>query len=48
MQEWEYKIAESLDESDLNELGEDGWELVAVTSNDSGSPLYFYFKRPTD
>ncbi|HMO80884.1 MAG TPA: hypothetical protein PKD24_08830 [Pyrinomonadaceae bacterium] len=31
MQKWEYKTAdELLDDKAMNELGEEGWELVAV------------------
>jgi hypothetical protein len=39
---WEYKVVTSagyLDEQDLNALGKEGWELVAVFENT------FYFKR---
>jgi hypothetical protein len=40
----------SFDSRTLNELGEDGWELVNVKSqrpNDSGYHHYIYFlKRP--
>lgn len=48
MQKWEYRVEECLGDYQLDKLGEQGWELVAVTSNDSGSPLKFYFKRPKD
>ena len=49
---WEYKrIARDLeneqllDESELNDLGAEGWELV--TSVTSGSIVTFYFRRPS-
>jgi len=43
MQEWEYKIVQinNRRELELNRLGEQGWELVAV--DELG---YYYFKRP--
>ena len=47
MQKWEYMSKSGdLDDFDLDELGENGWELVAVTSNEFGQPGTFYFKRP--
>jgi hypothetical protein len=50
MQKWEYKIVEGAywpdDEGLINKLGGEGWELVTVTFNDSGSPKLYYFKRP--
>ena len=44
MQKWEYKIADFLisdvrDEPTFNELGDEGWELVAVVHDTSGSIL---------
>jgi hypothetical protein len=36
---WEYRVAPHLDETALNELGLDGWELVAVAGET------FYLKR---
>ena len=49
-QRWQYKImtfstseAADLTEADLNELGDDGWELASVLPT-SGS-VRFYFKR---
>lgn len=41
MQKWEYLIAGVMEPKRLNELGEQGWELVAVTETHT-----FYFKRP--
>ena len=32
MQKWEYKIIALHSESDLNRLGDQGWELVGVAS----------------
>ena len=44
---WEYYVIEVserfVSDVDLNGLGEDGWELVAVVSSDR---FYLYFKRP--
>lgn len=46
---WEYRdvIREQedglLDESDLNTLGAEGWELAGVAQQ--GSRVHFYFKR---
>jgi uncharacterized protein GlcG (DUF336 family) len=31
---------------DLNELGEDGWELVHISAVDAHGNQVFYFKRP--
>ena len=44
MQKWEYKIVTRADESEINLLGEQGWELVSVTEN--LSYFTFVFKRP--
>jgi hypothetical protein len=47
MQKWEYKTTDSLDEQSMNQLGNEGWELVSVTSeNDWSQYRYLYFKRP--
>ena len=39
MTKWEYLVVDRREVS-LNEMGEDGWELAAVTENSH------YFKRP--
>ena len=46
MEQWEYKVMRGApiqssvkDEKMLNDLGEQGWELVSVYG------VYFYFKR---
>ncbi len=50
---WEYKIVGSTmglqpkREEQLNELGKEGWMLVAVIDCGSGS-VTFYLKRPKD
>ncbi|HMF57079.1 MAG TPA: hypothetical protein VK619_12115 [Pyrinomonadaceae bacterium] len=41
-QKWEYK--ESCSSRDMNKLGDEGWELVATTSN--GAVQCLYYKRP--
>ena len=39
---WQYKVVfGELDETQLNELGAQGWELVAIYGN-----VYYYFKKP--
>ena len=49
LQQWEYKVltekffGTTFDEKKLNELGEQGWELVAPSSY---GQLQWYFKRP--
>jgi hypothetical protein len=46
LQKWEYAIATiSEDVKKLNELGEQGWELVAVVSHSAYAQTIFYFKR---
>jgi hypothetical protein len=37
---WEYKVANTLTEEELNKLGEQGWELVTVEGK------ICVFKRP--
>lgn len=41
-QQWEYRISET--HEGMEELGSEGWELVAVTVLDGRER--FYFKRP--
>jgi hypothetical protein len=57
MQQWEYTVVDSYQlvrlagslgttkEGALNELGAQGWELVAVSRDSGGDPV-LYFKRP--
>jgi hypothetical protein len=42
-QRWEHKIVYNASETDLNKLGDEGWELVATTLN--GSSVYYALKR---
>lgn len=42
---WEYKKTGGLDETDMNELGKLGWELVAVIGYSTGSTATMFFKR---
>lgn len=42
---WQYLVKKKLDVEELNRLGEEGWELVAVVANATASR--HYFKRPT-
>ncbi len=37
---WEYKQVEMATEADLNQLADQGWSIVAVTSSTRGAPLY--------
>lgn len=44
---WEYKYAiGNMSESDLNEYGQDGWELVGFRATGRDFESEFYFKRP--
>jgi hypothetical protein len=44
-QKWEYiSIPDTEDENDLNDRGQEGWELVSVANVDPGRLCYF--KRP--
>ena len=50
---WEYKQLvrnfeneKPLDETELNALGEDGWELTGIAQQPPNT--YFYFKRQTE
>lgn len=50
-QRFEYRVvsrSSSMTEDELNDFGEDGWELVAVADVAVGPAgrTYFYFKRP--
>jgi len=49
--QWEYKTTTLYPtgpsaESEINKLGKDGWQLVAVVDANSGSNAIYYFKRP--
>ncbi len=44
MSAWEYR--KSLDEGELEDLGREGWELVAALPGGGGAGAVFYFKRP--
>ena len=43
---WEYKVVGHISERDMNNLGQDGWELVNVTFYSNGVICDMIFKRP--
>jgi len=43
VQKWEYLAA---GETEMNEYGEQGWELVCVTKTRPDHPAVSYYKRP--
>jgi hypothetical protein len=45
MQKWEYKQLDAPADFMLNEVGADGWEIVAVNMDTDGAK-YFTLKRP--
>ena len=46
MVKWEYKIEWGIINTDkLNKLGDDGWELVAVETNNAVALKKYFFKR---
>lgn len=49
MQKWEYKLVPSERDVEalLNQLGAEGWELIAINIGHSpGSRAMYYLKRP--
>lgn len=47
MQRWEYKVvAANLSSEDINELGNNGWEMCGVCKPSPTFITEFYFKRP--
>lgn len=42
---FEYKISSSVDETTLNTLGADGWEMCGVQTSALGNGTTLYFKR---
>lgn len=53
VQRWEYKITQTLTTDELNELGKEGWELVAVDCVLRFEPTqelerWLYFKKQID
>ena len=42
---WEYHVQTELDAKRLNNLGEQGWDLVAVTPREQGEGRTFYLRR---
>lgn len=58
MTQWEYETLQPPREAtkkeaadpktELNELGEDGWELAGAVDFVGGGTKYFIFKRPVD
>jgi hypothetical protein len=50
MVRWEYLTRETIaprPDASLKELGEQGWELVAMVLHQGGSRFHYVFKRPT-
>lgn len=45
MQQWEYFRKRSVSDSELTNLGNDGWELVGITAT-AGNGIEYVFKRP--
>jgi uncharacterized protein DUF4177 len=47
MQRWEYKVVDDVpSEDELNKLGADGWELIAITATGSAyCRIRAYLKR---
>lgn len=43
---WEYKVVGHISVRDMNNLGQDGWELVNFTFYNNGSICDMIFKRP--
>lgn len=47
MQKWEYKLVNGwLTQDQLEDLGNEGWELVTTVVGMGNRNMAFYFKRP--
>ncbi|GAA4593726.1 hypothetical protein GCM10023194_58730 [Planotetraspora phitsanulokensis] len=46
MTRWEYRVCAVRSESDLNQLGAQGWELVSAVYDTDRMIVALYFKRP--
>lgn len=46
MQKWEYRIVSETFNLNLDDLGNDGWELVAVQQSRPEYQARLWFKRP--
>jgi hypothetical protein len=49
IQKWEYKVVSNFSENGLNVLGDQGWELVALTlasAQSQGNSVVAVLKRP--
>jgi hypothetical protein len=44
--QWEYKFENRVSENKANDLGAEGWELVAIHSTGSSIVSTYVFKRP--
>lgn len=42
---WEYQAIPGMHGQGYNHLGNDGWELAAVTCSDNPNHCWYYFKR---
>lgn len=47
MQKWEYLILDVPDQAELNRLGSEGWELIAIAGTQTQYwTVRAFFKRP--
>ena len=46
MARWEYRVLHDIPAHQLNEIGDDGWEMVTVEFDDEGEILNAFAKRP--
>ncbi len=46
MPRWEYRVLHDTPAHELNEIGDEGWEIVTVEFDDEGEILNAFAKRP--
>ena len=46
MTRWEYRVLQDISVPELNELGEDGWEVITAEFDDDGEIFSALAKRP--